>query len=57
MVHQHLDNVLKLVRLCRAEESFRNLIHSLFQFWNAVIILHGIVSGNKQTSNKLNKTI
>lgn len=44
MMHQHVDNFFKQVRLLWAKEASRNLVHSLFQLWQAVVVLLSMIS-------------
>lgn len=44
MIHQHVDNFLKQVGLLWAEEASSNLVDSLFQFRDAVVVFFSVVS-------------
>lgn len=44
MMHQHVDNFLKQVRLLWAKEASSNLVDSLFQLRQAVVVLFSVVS-------------
>lgn len=52
MMHQHVDNFLKQVRLLWAEVASRNLVHSLFQLWQAVVVRLSMVSKQVPQVNK-----
>lgn len=54
MMHQHVDNFFKQVRLLWAKEASRNLVDSLFQLRQAVVVLFSAVSKPKQ--KKYSKT-
>lgn len=43
MVHQHIDNILEAVWLLGREEATADLVHSLSQLWQTVIVLLGMV--------------
>lgn len=49
MVQQHVDNVLEEVVLVGAKESTSDLVHGLLQLRNAVVVVHGIISGKMDT--------
>lgn len=38
MMHQHVDNFFKQVRLLWAKVASSNLVNSLFQLWQAVVV-------------------
>lgn len=44
MMHQHVDYFLKQVRLLWAKEASSNLVDSLFQLRQAVVVLFSVVS-------------
>lgn len=44
MMHQHVDNFFKQVRLLWAKEASSNLVNSLFQLRQAVVVLFSVVS-------------
>lgn len=44
MVHQHVDNFFKQVRLLWAKEASSNLVNSLFQLRQTVVVLFSTVS-------------
>lgn len=44
MMHQHVDNFFKQVRLLWAKEASSNLVNSLFQLRQTVVVLFGVVS-------------
>lgn len=48
MVHQHIDEVFEEVGLGGAEVASRNLVHCLLQFWDLVVVRHGIIAGDKR---------
>lgn len=43
MMHQHVDNFFKQVRLLWAEEATSNLVHSLFKLRQAVAVLLSVI--------------
>lgn len=47
MMHQHVDNFLKQVRLLRAKEASSDLVNSLFEFWQAVVVFFSVVPEQK----------
>lgn len=55
MMHQHVDNFFKQVRLLWAKEAPRNLVNGLFQLRQAVVVLFSMVS--KQDREKEIHTI
>lgn len=44
MMHQHVDNFFKQVMLLWAKEASSNLVNSLFQLRQTVVVLFGVVS-------------
>lgn len=44
MMHQHVDNFFKQVRLLWAKEASSNLVNSLFQLRQTIVVLFGVVS-------------
>lgn len=38
MMHQHVDDFLKQVRLLGAKVTSGNLVNSLFQLWQVVVV-------------------
>lgn len=44
MMHQHVDNFFKQVRLLWAKEASSNLVNSLFQLRQTVVVLFSVVS-------------
>lgn len=48
MMHQHVDDFLKQVRLLWAKVACSNLVNSLFQLRQAVVELFGVVSKQDQ---------
>jgi len=48
MMHQHVDNFFKQVRLLWAKEASRNLVNSPFKLWNPVVVLLSVVSKQEQ---------
>lgn len=62
MMHQHVDNFFKQVRLLGAEEAPSNLVNGLFQLRQAVVVLFSMVSkqdrgGKKYTPSEANRSI
>lgn len=57
MMHQHVDNLFKQIRLLRAEEASRNLVHGLFQLRQSVVILLSMVSEKGQITHHCRKNI
>lgn len=53
MMHQHVDNFFKQVRLLWAKEASSNLVNGLFQLGQPVIVLFSVVS--TQTTTKAEK--
>lgn len=52
MMHQHVDNFFKQVRLLWAKEASSNLVNSLFQLRQAVVVLFGVVSKQDRGGKK-----
>lgn len=48
MFEKHVSDVLEEIRLFRGEVATFDLIHHLFQFWQLVIVVHGIVPGGRE---------
>lgn len=48
MMHQHVDNFFKQVRLLWAKKASSNLVNSLFQLRQAVVVLFSVVSKHDQ---------
>lgn len=52
MMHQHVDNFFKQVMLLWAKEASSNLVNSLFQLGQAVVVLLSVVSEQDRKKNK-----
>lgn len=52
MMHQHVDNFFKQVRLLWAKEASSDLVNGLFQLGQPVIVLFSVVSAKTTTTNK-----
>lgn len=48
MMHQHVDNFFKQVRLLWAKEASSNLVNGLFQLRQAVVVLLSMISEEAQ---------
>lgn len=48
MMHQHVDDLFKQIRLLWAEEASRNLVNGLFQLRQSAVISLSMVSGKGQ---------
>lgn len=48
MMHQHVDDLFKQIRLLWAEEASRNLVNGLFQLRQSVVIFLSMVSEKGQ---------
>lgn len=48
MMHQHVDDLFKQIRLLWAEEASRNLVHGLFQLRQSAVISLSMVSEKGQ---------
>lgn len=48
MMHQHVDDLFKQIRLLWAKEASRNLVNGLFQLRQSVVIFPGVVSEKGQ---------
>lgn len=57
MMHQHVDNFFKQVRLLWAKEASSNLVHGLFQLRQAVVVLLSMISEEAQQKRKKIHTI
>lgn len=55
MMHQHVDNFFKQVMLLWAKEASSDLVNSLFQLWQAVVVLFSVVSEQDRKKNKQTK--
>ena len=44
MVHEHVHYLLEEVRLLGTEEASGDLVHGLLEFWQAVVVIHRMVS-------------
>lgn len=55
MMHQHVDNFFKQVRLLWAKEASSDLVNGLFQLGQPVIVLSSVVSAKTTTSKKKKK--
>lgn len=51
MMHQHVDNFFKHVRLLWAKEASGDLVNSLFQLGKALVVLFSVVSKQEQKKN------
>lgn len=51
MMHQHVDDLLKQVRLFWAKVSSRNLVNCLFELRQAVVVLLSIISKQQKKEN------
>lgn len=54
MMHQHVDNFFKQVRLLWAKEASSNLVNGLFQLRQPVVVLFSVVS-ERDRGKKINK--
>ena len=45
MVHEHVHYLLEEVRLLGTEEPCGDLVHGLFELWQAIVVIHSMVSG------------
>lgn len=52
MMHQHVDDLLKQIRLLWAEEASRNLVNGLFQLRQSVVICLSMVSEKGQITKR-----
>lgn len=52
MMHQHVDNFFKQVRLLWAKEASSNLVNGLFQLRQAVVVLLSVVSKQDRKMKK-----
>lgn len=48
MVEQHVDHVFEEVRLLGREEATLDLVNGLLQLWELLVILLGVVPGEKK---------
>lgn len=55
MMHQHVDNFFKQVRLLWAKEASSNLVNGLFQLRQAVVVLLSVVSKQDRKMKKKKK--
>lgn len=57
MMHQHVDDLLKQIRLLWAEEASRNLVNGLFQLRQSVVIFLSMVSEKGQIAKIIRRHI
>lgn len=53
MMHQHVDNFFKQVRLLWAKEAASNLVNGLFQLRQPVVVLFSVVSERDRGEKKI----
>lgn len=56
MMHQHVDDLFKQIRLLWAKEASRNLVNGLFQLRQSVVIFLSVVSEKGQITEIIRLT-
>lgn len=57
MMHQHVDDLFKQIRLLWAKEASRNLVNGLFQLRQSVVIFLSMVSEKGQIAEVIRTRI